>query len=554
MSIRGLSLVGLAVTALAIAFIAANAEHGPIFWTLLTEHDDPAAWVTGAILLVGVFAARDEADWAERLVAALDRNRYFVAAGLWVLLAAGSIFVYRNHPLSMDEYAAVFQARVFAAGQLHGQFPPELFDYLIPHNFQNQFLMVNRGTGAVFSAYWPGFSLILTPFVYLGIPWACNATIVALSLLLIRRLTRDIVEGATAPGWAMLLAIASPAFVVNGISYYSMPSHLLANLAFAWLLIAPTQGRLVLAGIAGGCALVLHNPFPHAVFALPWILWLAVRTAGGNVPQRIRDLGLLALGYLPIVLLLGVGWTLWQRHALQIGFESLAANSGLAASAVAIGDRLASVIAGLVQHFRLPDQDLAMARVAGLVKLFLWGSPVLLLLAWTGGRRAQNEMLRLCFDSALLTFFAYFVIPFDQGHGWGYRYFHSAWGVLPILAAAGVAQIRGASEPWVFNRLAMMLLASLLIANGLRVYQVGVFVDKHLSQRPPQTAGRQIVFHNGVGYYANDLIQNDPWLRGETVMLLSGRPRAESTLLQRYFPGEYVARSNRYGTSYTQLP
>ena len=63
----------------------------------------------------------------------------------------------------------------------------------------------------------------------------------------------------------------------------------------------------------------------------------------------------------------------------------------------------------------------------------------------------------------------------------------------------------------------------------------------------------KFVFHNGVGYYANDLIQNDPWLRGDTVMLLSGWPRAETTLLQRYFPGEYVARSNRYGTSYTQL-
>ena len=102
---------------------------------------------------------------------------------------------------------------------------------------------------------------------------------------------------------------------------------------------------------------------------------------------------------------------------------------------------------------------------------------MLLLLAWLGGLRARNEMLRLCFDSALLTFFAYFVIPFDQGHGWGYRYFHSAWGVLPVLAAAGMAQIRRGSEPWVFNRLATILLASLLIANGLRVYQVGMFMD-----------------------------------------------------------------------------
>jgi len=555
MTLRSLSLVGLALTVLALAFIAANAApHGPIFWSLLTEHDGPAAWVMGTMLLIGVLGARIEAGWAERFVLALDRNRLLVAGGLWLLLAAGSVFVYHSHPLSMDEYAALFQAKVFAEGRLHGQFPPELLDYLVPRDFQNHFLMVNRNTGAVFSAYWPGFALILVPFVYLGIPWACNPTIVALSLLLIRRLTSNVVQGAAPPGWAILFAIASPAFIVNGMAFYSMPSHLLANLVFAWLLLAPTPWRLVLAGVAGGCALILHNPFPHVVFALPWIVWLAVRPEGGRIAQRIRDLGLLALGYLPVVLPLGLGWTMWQLHTLQIGAPSLAAAPDAVDSPTAIGDRIASAIAVLVQHFNVPGGEIARARVGGLVKLFLWGSPLLLLLAWLGGRGVRNDPLRLCVASALLTFFAYFVIPFDQGHGWGYRYFHPAWGVLPILAAAGVAQIRGAFEPWVFNRLATMLLASLVLANGLRVYQVDLFVDEHRSQRPPQVAGRQIAFHNGIGYYAYDLIQNDPWLRGDAVVLLSERPREEPTLLQRHFPGEYVARSNQYGTTYTRLP
>src|SRR5258708_28116678 len=33
-----------------------------------------------------------------------------------------------------------------------------------------------------------------------------------------------------------------------------------------------------------------------------------------------------------------------------------------------------------------------------------------------------------------LTFCAYFFVSLDQGHGWGYRYFHGAFGVIPILA------------------------------------------------------------------------------------------------------------------------
>jgi hypothetical protein len=245
---------------------------------------------------------------------------------------------------------------------------------------------------------------------------------------------------------------------------------------------------------------------------------------------------------------------MWQLHTLQIGAQLLTVAPVTAASPTGIGDRVASAVAVLVQHFNLPGGEIARARVAGLVKLFLWGAPLLLLLAWLGGRRGRNDLLRLCGASALLTFFAYFVIPFDQGHGWGYRYFHAAWGVLPVLAAAGMTHIQGAAEPWVFNRVAKMLLGSLLIANGLRVYQVGIFVDEHLSQRPPQTAGGQISFHNGIGYYANDLIQNDPWLRGDRIVLLSERPGEEAMILRRHFPGEYVAQSNQYGTTYTRLP
>jgi len=59
---------------------------------------------------------------------------------------------------------------------------------------------------------------------------------------------------------------------------------------------------------------VLHNPFPHLVFALPWIGWLMVRRDG-----RIRDLAWLVLGYAPVLAVLGAGWSLWQRDMLRTG-------------------------------------------------------------------------------------------------------------------------------------------------------------------------------------------------------------------------------------------
>ena len=57
--------------------------------------------------------------------------------------------------------------------------------------------------------------------------------------------------------------------------YYSMQAHLTANLLFVWLLLKPTPYRAFGAGVVGSLALVLHNPFPHMLFAAPWIIAFA---------------------------------------------------------------------------------------------------------------------------------------------------------------------------------------------------------------------------------------------------------------------------------------
>ncbi len=119
-----------------------------------------------------------------------------------LLLALGTLVIYHNHPLSMDEYAAYFQSRVFAAGRLHGRFPVELLDWLIPRGFQDYFLNVSRATGSVAEAYWPGFALLLTPFMWAGVPWLCNPVISALTLLVIHRLALELFDNREAAGFA----------------------------------------------------------------------------------------------------------------------------------------------------------------------------------------------------------------------------------------------------------------------------------------------------------------------------------------------------------------
>jgi len=83
------------------------------------------------------------------------------------------------------------------------------------------------------------------------------------------RLAKRLFQSVEAAGLVTLFTVASPVFFADGISYYSMTAHMLANALFALLLLQPTTKRLIAAGIVGSFALSLHNPVPHALFALP---------------------------------------------------------------------------------------------------------------------------------------------------------------------------------------------------------------------------------------------------------------------------------------------
>ena len=76
-----------------------------------------------------------------------------------------------------------------------------------------------------------------------------------------------------------------------------------------------------------------------------------------------------------------------------------------------------------------------------------------------------------------------------------------------------------------------------------------------LGQFPPRIEdGRSIVLHNGRGYYARDLIQNDPWLRGDELVLLAPFPSGKAPLVERFVAGTPEPRSNQYGDTYPSRP
>jgi hypothetical protein len=552
---RALFLVGAIVTTAILLWTVQMRLAGGLpgvatsFFVLFAYNDFPGTVCALLILMGALFGSRYLPG--RRIVQRAGDQPASVAVITAVLLALGTLIIYHNHPLSMDEYAAYFQSRAFAAGQLHGRFPAPLLDWLIPPGFQDYFLNVSRITGNVAETYWPGFALLLTPFTWAGVPWLCNPVISALTLLVIHRLALALFGEREAAGFALLLTIASPVIFANGISYYSMPAHLLANSVFALLLVHPTPLRAAAAGVVGSFALALHNPVPHMLFAAPWLVWVAARPGG------MRLLSALIAGYLPLCALLGLGWFLFSGQLLREGLVS-------ASAAVAPSHRLQSMI----DIFSLPDATVVLARLMGMAKTWVWAVPGLLILAAAGAVRwRQNVLCRLLTASALLTLFGYFLVPVSQGHGWGYRYFHSAWMALPLLATAALfrpARTPGeASSP---ERLfedsetkdfvAACILLTLVFGVGFRAWQLQDFMARDVSQ-VPQYKGierRVVILDVRFSFYGADLVQNDPWLRGNEIRMYSHGAAADAQMMAHYYPELHSVYADRYGTVWSQSP
>jgi hypothetical protein len=514
-----LALMGVAA-AVRIREQASSLFELPIFFYQFVVHDLSGSALCGILLLAAMLSARRSLLPA-RALELLDKYRWLVAAVLTALLAVGTLTIYHNYPLCVDEFAQLFQAKIFAAGKIWATYPPKLLDRLLP--FTHIFFTPSRVTGQVISSYWPGFSLLETPFVLVGAPWLLNPLLGAGTLLLIRHLAAELYPGTNAPSWAMLFTLASPAFIVNCISYYSMPAQLFLNLLFTALILEISPQRLVAAGFVGSLALLQKNPVPHIFYALPWIVWIAARPGGW------RSLVWLAIGYLPLSVFFGLGWAVLRSHLAtqsQDGHRTIWEAPW----------RLLTV-------FDAPEfVRVASLRGLAFLKLAVWAVPGLVIIAAIAAKRAWADVrIRVLAISALLTFFGYFLFLPSQGHGWGYRYFHGAWATLPLLAC-GLVAARKAAPALKFGPLACaagtLAVLSLVLLNGLRLYQVDAFIDRHLSQLPPLDPGRkEICFvHPEEGYYSVDLVENDPFLKQDTIFVKSFGADDEKQFIEQFYP------------------
>ncbi len=480
---------------------------------LFNDYVGSLAMLIGFALMLWLKPAKDTVT---RIAAWTGANPGFACGIGFITFALGARFVYMAHPLSMDEYAPVMQASAFAHRELAAHYPAPLLDRIVWAPFRGTFLLTDPATGTTMSGYWPGLALLLTPFVFLHVGWMLNPALAALALALIgdlaARTTADPEQARQRRGWAMLASLASPAFTINAMSYYAMPGLLTLNLLYLWLVLKPGHRHAFMAGLVGGLALVLHNPVPHVLMALPCLFWLAANPAGR------RRLPALIAGYLPLGLLIGLGWPMLTSGLHMSGPMTATAQEGFVA-------HWANLVG---QIFRLPSPELIQARVFATWKMWIWASPGLLLAPFFISVRVPA--LQLLCAAFVLTYLFYFLVPFDQGHGWGYRYIHPVWGLLPVAGGIWFA------SPGSARALGAMTVAAGLLATPAFLWETHQTIAEFKALRiTPPEEGHWVVFINREQLYTADLVQNPPG--SERVLnLLSQGPEQDRRLMAKLAP------------------
>jgi len=452
----------------------------------------------------------------------------------FVVIAGIGRLVYQAFPLAMDEYVPLLQARIFAQGSLTFTYPPELLDRMVIPGFQGYFILVNPETGQVASAYWPGLALLMTPFALFTLEWLLNPLLAAIGLWLIGDLASQASGQIQARGWAILAALACPQYTINAMSYYSMTGLLTLNLLYLWLLLRHDKRSTFLAGLVGSFALVMNNPIPHILFAIPCIIWLLY--------NRIRhaELFSLIIGYLPLGLLLGLGWLLLM-HSLGLNYGSeIDNNEGF----VEIWQQKIKEI------FIFPDMEIMRVRIYALCKTIIWSAPGLLLIFFF--IKPNTVIQRLLLACLMFSFVFYFFVPYDQGHGWGYRYVHAAWGLISI--GAGVFAVSG--HKFQRNFIAVAVLTGLL-ATPVFALQTGRTIALSNALQPvlpTKQNGQFLVFitpHPGL--YTIDLIRNYPKDKGRITRMVSYGAEEDAVLAKQLSPEAVQVSVNSIGSVW-QLP
>lgn len=493
--IFGFSLPAALLWGIASQFDLGTTEYGfNIYWYLVLHHE-PVCWVAlllGLLATYGMFGLRRTTPIGRRAATAF-RHRLAVpilALFAFAALAIGNIVVYHRYPFSMDEFAPLFQAKIFLGGAIKATIPEGWRAYgpaLTP-----VFIKYDPSAHTWTSSYLPVHAALQAVFLAVRASDLLNPLLGAVSVLLVADVARRLFPTDTlAPFVSAVLLLTSAQFLLNSISYYSMPAHLCANLLWLSLYLRNTRWSLALAPWIGGLALGLHQLVVHALFVFPFLLRLVLA-------RRIGASAYFASVYLGFIGL----WHWWQQLTM---FDTPVS-------------RAASL-------FQAPGLTQFLTQGSNLLLVFSWQSAALgslLLLGLVYWKRMPTPVRDMLLGLvATFAFYAFF--KENQGHGWGYRYIYGVLGNLVIIGTFGWTRISQALGPTHGLRvLAASTAVAVLLQIPLRAVQAEGVIRPFATARDYfATLGDElVVLDYGFVWYGQDLVRNDPFLpKGSPIML-----------------------------------
>jgi hypothetical protein len=320
----------------------------------------------------------------------------------------GTRFVMRGFLLSGDEVSAAFQAEAFAQGYVSAPIPARW--QAIAASLAPPYVSIGADGAHWYSNYLPVNALIRSAFVLAGAADWANPVIAGLSVVAMWGVARELWPTSPWRQWLSLsFLVTSAQFLVASMTGFAMPAHLCLNLFWLWLYLRRTSwGDAVLPWL-GAAALGLHNPFPHALFAAPFLV-SAWRTRG----WRFKI-------YVGVVY--GAACVLWYLWMSEVRSNTV----------VGLGSGV----------FRLPSSDQIATQLMSLNLLATWQAPLVVptVMVTLMGWRQLPPALRDAAAGVVLTLIFYLFFPYNQALGWGYRYAHAVLGSLVLLAVYGVASM-----------------------------------------------------------------------------------------------------------------
>lgn len=285
----------LALPALPIARWVGAADAGPVWQPHLST------WGTGTVLVLvgGVLAGRLGTKLPAIRVRPWPLPAWGFPAALAVGVTALAAFAMRGafagNPHLIDEFAQLFQAKVFAAGRLTAP-PPEAPEFFLVA----QTFVVEAGW---ISQYPPGQALLLAVGFVLGAPWLVNPVLGGIGVLLVYRIGLGMYGPKTARSAALLWAMSGWVLFMSATYMNHVGATTLALAAWALTLGTrkPTAWHAAGAGLLLA-AVAATRPLDAVIAAVPLGVWMLYR-------RRWRLGTWMAAGALPAAVVWGyVNW------------------------------------------------------------------------------------------------------------------------------------------------------------------------------------------------------------------------------------------------------